>query len=83
MCLQTFTTALYALAAHPQYVETLRTEVESVIEEEGITKAAMGKMNQLDSFLKESQRLYGDMGVCESGLLSHQINMHADHQAKL
>ncbi|KAK0196180.1 cytochrome P450 [Armillaria mellea] len=59
----TFTTALYALAAHPQYVETLRTEVESVIEEEGITKAATGKMNQLDSFLKESQRLYGNMGV--------------------
>ncbi|KAK0196199.1 cytochrome P450 [Armillaria mellea] len=59
----TFTTSLYALAAHPQYVETLRTEVESVIEEEGITKAAMGKMNQLDSFLKESQRLYGDMSV--------------------
>lgn len=58
-----FTTALYALAAHPEYVETLRTEVESVIEEEGNTKDAMGKMNQLDSFLKESQRLYGDFGV--------------------
>ncbi|PBK61873.1 cytochrome P450 [Armillaria solidipes] len=59
----TFTTALYALAAHPEYVETLRTEVESVIKEEGDTKAAIGKMNQLDSFLKESQRLYGDFGV--------------------
>ncbi|KAK0222715.1 cytochrome P450 [Armillaria nabsnona] len=59
----TFTTALYALAAHPEYVETLRNEVESVIKEEGNTKAAMGKMNQLDSFLKEAQRLYGDIGV--------------------
>ncbi|PBK82180.1 cytochrome P450, partial [Armillaria gallica] len=38
-------------------------EVESVIKEEGNTKAAMGKMNQLDSFLKEAQRLYGDFGV--------------------
>ncbi|KAK0471578.1 cytochrome P450 [Armillaria novae-zelandiae] len=58
-----FTTALYVLAAHPEYVETLRTEVESVLKEEGSTKAAMGKMNQLDSFLKECQRLYGDFGV--------------------
>ncbi|PBK59012.1 cytochrome P450 [Armillaria solidipes] len=59
----TFTNALFALAAHPEYVETLRTEVESMIKEEGNTKAAMGRMNQLDSFLKETQRLYGDFGV--------------------
>ncbi|SJL13064.1 uncharacterized protein ARMOST_16501 [Armillaria ostoyae] len=59
----TFTTALYALATHPEYAETLRDEVESIINEEGCTKAAMGKMNQLDSFLKESQRVYGTMGV--------------------
>ncbi len=54
------------LAAHPECVETLRMEVESVIKEEGSTKAAMGRMNQLDSFLKETQRLYGELGVCES-----------------
>ncbi|KAK0499034.1 cytochrome P450 [Armillaria luteobubalina] len=59
----TFTTALYALATHPEYAETLRDEVESIINEEGCTKAAMGKMNQLDSFLKEAQRIYGNMGV--------------------
>ncbi|KAG7445281.1 cytochrome P450 [Guyanagaster necrorhizus] len=59
----TFTTALYALAAHPEYAETLRNEIESVIREEGCTKAAMGKMNQLDSFVKEAQRVYGTMGV--------------------
>ncbi|KAK0460644.1 cytochrome P450 [Desarmillaria tabescens] len=59
----TFTTALYTLAAHPEYAETLRNEVESIINEEGCTKAAMGKMNQLDSFLKEAQRVYGTMGV--------------------
>ncbi|KAK0484465.1 cytochrome P450 [Armillaria novae-zelandiae] len=58
-----FTTALYALATHPEYAETLRDEVESIINEEGCTKAAMGKMNQLDSFLKEAQRVYGNMGV--------------------
>ncbi|PBK94111.1 cytochrome P450 [Armillaria gallica] len=59
----TFTNALFVLAAHPECVETLRTEVESVIKEEGNTKAAMGRMNRLDSFLKETQRLYGDFGV--------------------
>ncbi|KAK0474209.1 hypothetical protein IW261DRAFT_1423082 [Armillaria novae-zelandiae] len=30
---------------------------------EGYTKAAMGKMNKLDSFLKEAQRLYGTVGA--------------------
>ncbi|KAK0230012.1 cytochrome P450 [Armillaria nabsnona] len=59
----TFTTALYALATHPEYAETLRDEVEAIINEEGCTKSAMGKMNQLDSFLKEAQRVYGNMGV--------------------
>ncbi|KAK0222735.1 cytochrome P450 [Armillaria nabsnona] len=61
-----FKTAVYALAAHPEYVEILRTEVELAITEEGWTKAAVGKMDRLDSFLKEAQRLYGDLGVCES-----------------
>ncbi|KAK0448940.1 cytochrome P450 [Desarmillaria tabescens] len=59
----TFTTALYTLAIHPEYAETLRTEVESVINAEGCTKVAMGKMNQLDSFLKEAQRVYGSVGT--------------------
>ncbi len=40
-CLQTLTTALYALATHPEYAETLRDEVESIIYEEGCTKSAM------------------------------------------
>ncbi|SJL14132.1 uncharacterized protein ARMOST_17587 [Armillaria ostoyae] len=58
-----FKTAVYALATHPEYVEILRTEVESAIAEEGWTKAAVGKMDRLDSFLKEAQRVYGDLGI--------------------
>ncbi|PBK90609.1 cytochrome P450 [Armillaria gallica] len=58
-----FTTALYALAAHPEYVQTLRSEVESIIEEEGCTKVAMGKMTRLDSFMMEAQRVYGSNGL--------------------
>jgi hypothetical protein len=41
------------------HVPALREEVESVINEEGLSKASLGKMRKVDSFLKESQRLYG------------------------
>ncbi|KAH6915699.1 cytochrome P450 [Coprinopsis sp. MPI-PUGE-AT-0042] len=53
----TFTQALYDLAAHPEYAETLRQEVQSAVSEEGWSKGAVDKMQKLDSFIKESQRL--------------------------
>ena len=56
---QTFTHALYNLAAHTEYIQPLREEVEGIIAEEGWTKASLGKMRKLDSFLKESQRVNG------------------------
>ncbi|KAJ3566941.1 hypothetical protein NP233_g6679 [Leucocoprinus birnbaumii] len=52
-----FTQALYDLAIHPEYVAEMREEAENVIREHGWTKAAMGQMRKIDSFLKESQRL--------------------------
>ena len=55
--LQTFTHALYNLAAYTQYIEPLREEVEEVVAAEGWSKASLGKMRKLDSFLKESMRL--------------------------
>ncbi|KAJ7918487.1 cytochrome P450 [Mycena leptocephala] len=51
-----FLHAFYNLAANLEYVEPLREEIESVLRTEGWTKAAMGKMVKLDSFLKESSR---------------------------
>lgn len=36
----------------------MREEVEAAINEEGWTKAAMGKLKKVDSFMKESLRLY-------------------------
>ncbi|KAK1229505.1 hypothetical protein PQX77_007428 [Marasmius sp. AFHP31] len=54
---QAFTHALINLASYPEYVEPLRKEIESCIEKDGWSKAAMGKMRMLDSFLKESQRV--------------------------
>ncbi|KAJ7778112.1 cytochrome P450 [Mycena metata] len=53
---QGFLHALYHIAEHGEYVESLRAEIEGVVKTEGWTKIAMGKMVKLDSFLKESSR---------------------------
>ncbi|KAM6493880.1 Cytochrome P450 [Amanita muscaria] len=52
-----FTHVLYDLATRPEYVQPMRDEVEAVIQEEGWSKNAIGKMRKLDSFVKESLRL--------------------------
>ncbi|GJJ15190.1 hypothetical protein Clacol_009466 [Clathrus columnatus] len=54
-----FTHALYHLATEPHYLQPLREEIETVIDEEGWTKVAMTKMHKLDSFFRESQRYNG------------------------
>ena len=56
---QSFTHALYHLAARPGWIAPLRQEAESAIGEEGWTKNAMGKLVKTDSFLRESLRLHG------------------------
>ncbi|KAJ7599417.1 cytochrome P450 [Mycena floridula] len=56
---ESFTFALYFLAAYPHYVAPLREEIEAVINEHGWTRTALGKMIKMDSFLKESQRMTG------------------------
>ncbi|TBU42576.1 cytochrome P450 [Dichomitus squalens] len=53
------THALFDLAAAPEYIQPLREEIEPIVAAEGWTKAAMGKMWKLDSFLRESQRFNG------------------------
>ena len=56
---QSVTHALYHLAALPEYQQLLREEVDTLVSAEGWSKATMGKMWKLDSFLKESQRYNG------------------------
>ncbi|RPD64699.1 cytochrome P450 [Lentinus tigrinus ALCF2SS1-7] len=51
--------ALLDLAAYPEYIQPLREEIEGIISAEGWSKAAMGKMWKVDSFLRESQRING------------------------
>ena len=53
---QTVTVALFLLTQNPDYIEPLRMEIQSAIEEGGWTKASFGQMWKLDSFLKEMLR---------------------------
>ncbi|KAI0640078.1 cytochrome P450 [Trametes polyzona] len=53
------THAIYHLAERPELLQPLREEIEPLVNEEGWTKNAMGKMWKLDSFMRESQRHNG------------------------
>jgi len=53
-----FTHALYHLASNTEYAKILRQDIDNVVKAEGWTKASMEKMHKVDSFLKESQRMY-------------------------
>ncbi|GJE92707.1 cytochrome P450 [Phanerochaete sordida] len=55
----TLTQALYRLAANPEYIAPLREEVESVLDQDGLSKATMEKLRKVDSFFKETQRIDG------------------------
>ncbi|KAJ6540835.1 cytochrome P450 [Mycena vulgaris] len=57
-----FTHTLFDLATYPQYITPLRLEVQHVVAEDGWTKAALGKMHKINSFLRESLRMNG-LGV--------------------
>ncbi|KAJ7451385.1 cytochrome P450 [Mycena latifolia] len=54
------TAALYDLTTYPAHILPMREEAERVIDAEGWSKAALGKMHKIDSFLRESQRLTGN-----------------------
>ncbi|KAE9389795.1 cytochrome P450 [Gymnopus androsaceus JB14] len=62
----TFCGTLYELAAHPEVVEPLREEIESVVKVSGWTKEGISKMRKLDSFLKEALRFSGTNGLVNS-----------------
>lgn len=49
--------ALFDLCANRQFIQPLREEIEQVIGEHGWSMVAISKLQKLDSFIKESQRL--------------------------
>ncbi|KAJ7781594.1 cytochrome P450 [Mycena metata] len=56
----TFTHALFNLAAFPASVPEMREEVDRIVKEEGWSKVSVAKMHKVDSFLRESQRYSGN-----------------------
>ncbi|KAJ3569656.1 hypothetical protein NP233_g4899 [Leucocoprinus birnbaumii] len=60
---QVLTSVLFNLAAYPSYIEPLRAEISSIIDEEGWSKVSIEKMKKLDSFVKESQRHHTSFAV--------------------
>jgi cytochrome P450 len=54
----TFIYVVYDLIDHPDYIQLLREEIDSVWKEgDELTKAVLNKWKLMDSFMKESQRL--------------------------
>ena len=65
------THAIFDLCTYPQYVEPLRQEIDGIIkEEEGWTLAGLRRMEKLDSFLRESQRV-NHPGLCKYSITSN------------
>jgi cytochrome P450 len=54
---QTWLQTLYYMTLYPQYLSTLREEADQVIGECGWTKDALDRLEKLDSFIRETQRL--------------------------
>jgi hypothetical protein len=52
-----FAEVLLDIAGHPEDVPILRAEVVEVLQETGWKKTALHKLKQMDSFIKESQRM--------------------------
>lgn len=71
---QTFTHAVYHLAANPEFAPPLREEVERIIAEEGWSKKAMSRMHRVDSFLRESLRYNGIES--STSLIDPRFNSH-------
>lgn len=66
------TDCIYDLAAHPEVQDMLREEANQVLEvEEGwARKESMPKLKKLDSFMKETQRLAGNISTSNTCILS-------------
>lgn len=70
------TQVILDLALHPEVVEPLREEIESVLRDEGgFTKTALHKMRLLDSVLKECQRMKPASVSGLRGILNEDVSL--------
>ncbi|KAH0002344.1 phoma betae P450 monooxygenase No.2, partial [Aureobasidium melanogenum] len=67
---------LFDLCAHPEYVEPLRREALSVLREKGYTKQALADMKQMDSFMRESQRLSPPTLLGFNAIVRQPLTLH-------
>ena len=79
-CSQSFTHALYHLAAHPEVASVLHAEVKAVVSKEGWTKSAIDHMLRVDSFLKECQRFNG-INACPCFPFTFFLSLYIHHHA--
>ncbi|KAF2728639.1 cytochrome P450 monooxygenase [Polyplosphaeria fusca] len=71
--------AFYDLCAHPEYVEPLREEIESVTKEfpsnEDFVNHGLQRLEKMDSFLVESQRLHPPVMMSPQRVARKTINL--------
>ena len=60
----TFLNAIFDIAQHPEIIDELREEVNSVIQDKGWTKQGLDSLRKVDSLMTESQRL-SPIASCE------------------
>ena len=60
---ESLTAAMVDICEHPEVVQPLRDEIVKVIAEYGWSRQALLQMRQLDSFMKESQRMHAPLAA--------------------
>ena len=77
---QTVTHSLYHLATYPEYLQPLREEIESVIQEQGWSKAAIAKMMKLDRLKKQCDYRQSRHVRIQSGITISTQESHHESQ---
>jgi Cytochrome P450 len=81
---QTWLQVLYYMTLYPQYLPTLMEEAAQIIGECGWTKDALDRLEKLDSFIRETQRLSplasGKESVAPTGYLVLILNASVSTQ---
>lgn len=82
--------AVFDLAARPEYLGPLREEIDQVVQEDGyelddsghkvLRKTSYVKLRKLDSFLRESQRLFPSKIVSMVRIARSPITLSTGHQ---
>lgn len=73
------TNVMYDLAAHPEYIQPLREEIQAVFAEDGeLKKTSLLKLKLMDSIMKETQRVH-PVGLSKS--TSPELSRSLNHQS--